>query len=212
MEKFIIKHKSFKKCVYLEEKVKPERFLWHVTNPGFYYNRESLYKFHDHWRDKFINNFRKSIMEKGLKFGQSNAIYAHNELSYLKEMYPLWIDDWVNIFFTPPNQISKGVENLKWMRKYDFWRIDTEIYDGPWYVDPFVHDEAQSCMKWVKPHNYVCTPYEIPPEAIQLFVFDQELYQEPFFVQEDGVASVSGRKKDMDGLVPFMFNGRRMAA
>ena len=147
-----------------------------------------------------------------MKFGKSYAIYAHNGLSHLKEMYPLWIDDWVNIFFTPPKNLSKGIENLKWMTKYDFWRIDTEIYDGPWYVDPFVYKEAQDCMKWVKPHNYVCTPYEVPPEALQLFRFDQELYQQPFFYQQEGAAIVSWKKKDMDGLVPYTFKSHRIAA
>ena len=209
MEKFIIQNKWFKKCLYLEEKVIPERYLWHVTNPGFYY-RDTKYKFHDHWREKYIRNFRKSILEKGLKFGKTNAVYAHNGLTRLKEMYPLWIDDWHNIFLTT-EKISRGIEDLNWMSKYDFWRIDTEIYDGPWYIDPFIYKEAQREMKWVKPHNYVCTPYEIPPAALQLFRFDQKLYQQPFFYQQEGVASVSGKKKDMDGLVPFMFSGRRVA-
>ena len=136
----------------------PERYVWHVTNR--FYGESQL--------DRF------SIATRGLRYEYSRyakAVFAHNRIADIRDFYPFTVDfmdyDWgeCNGYYAQP----------EFLENFDFWRIDTRIFKGKWYIDPNMKEELVWYVR-TRPINYICSPENIPPFALKLYEFDFELF------------------------------------
>jgi len=105
---------------------------------------------------------RKAILEFGLKLDASkhNCIFANNQSFNVIFMYPFCLEA-ENGRYRPNNLL-----------KYDFWRIDTHIFEADWYIDPNMKDGPIECMGDEK--YFVATETSIPFKALELFKVGQE--------------------------------------
>lgn len=154
----------------LVKKVNPPRFLWHVKHAG---------------RSSDLN-----IARFGLLKPKDYAVFAHNQLENFNDMYPYFMDS---------RDFETEVTGAEFY-DYSFWRIDTQIANVPWFIDPYCEDEPFIAS----PIHYLCTPNSIPKEALKLFNFDLDNYlkKEPKFKLKNGVAHIYGIRTDFDTLVP----------
>ena len=136
----------------------PERYVWHAST--LYYGEQRL--------DRF------SIATRGLMHDYSRyakAVFAHNRIADIRDFYPL-IVDFMDYEYGESNGSYIQPEFLE---GFDFWRIDTRVFKGKWYIDPNMKEE----LVWfdrTRPINYICTPENIPPAALKLYEFDFELF------------------------------------
>jgi hypothetical protein len=105
---------------------------------------------------------RKAILEFGLKpdVSKHNCIFANNQSFNVIFMYPFCLEA-KNGRYRPNNLL-----------KYDFWRIDTQIFEANWYIDPNMKDGPIEYMGDEK--YFVATETPIPCEATELFKVGQE--------------------------------------
>ena len=167
----IIKNSLTNTEYVLKKTITPDRFLWHVSKPK-YTNQQQ-----DH-----IPHRRNDILKNGLKFCHTNSVFAHNSIRLITEMYPIWMNSMeFNLSFSDMDRMIEEHKRLHWLKHYDFWRIDTDIYKGDWYIDPIIPGDLKFNPNLKStPHNYICTPNEIPTAALTLFKFDPYLIQEYF--------------------------------
>jgi hypothetical protein len=165
----------FKRSVTLENPVRNDRFLWHVT-----YNQK---------------NRNLLIARQGLALPLWGAVYAHQALPSFDFMYPYFVDreDW---FY--PNHRNDGAQ----FDDYAFWRIDTRLCAVTWYLDPGMESDSEYLN--VPHHHYLCTPNAIPPHALRLYRFNMDNYcfRNPKIVYSNGCALIRPIRSDFDTLEP----------
>lgn len=134
----------------------PARFVWHVSHRG--YGETDLETF---------SIARRGILRDYNHYGP--AVFAHNKLNSLTDFYPFCID-----FAFERGQPLSDLTPSRWFQSCGFWRIDTHIFNGTWYIDPNLKDGGHfGCGRAI---NFICTPEDIPPYALRYFEFDTDAY------------------------------------
>ena len=147
------KTRNRKNSIYTQ-KIKPRRYVWHVSraNPLLISRKGLLTNSHRH-------------------FGYENAVFAHNdnacETGPNWNWYPLLLDCWDWCFDKSVGFVDSDLEYGYRMESngYHFWRIDTTIYKGDWFIDTIAHNDfsGYACTD----HDfYIVTFNNIPPEAL----------------------------------------------
>jgi hypothetical protein len=140
----------------------PGRYLWHVSFP---------------WLDSTDNLRNFSIVSEGLKVKYSegyDAIFAHNRLYSISEFYPFTID--MNSFNDSFGGIPAPGSSILYA---DFWRIDTQAYNGKWYIDPNMKND---CFIYGNGHpiNFLCTPEDVPSYALKCYQLSLDVYLQEY--------------------------------
>lgn len=166
--------KKFKQSL---KKVKPARFVWHVT---------SLRLLKD-----------LSIAEAGIVRGMYGMVFANSFLTDFRDMYPYCIDRMWDFDDIPLHERSSCF-NI-----YSYWRIDTKAFNGQWYIDPNMEYDYE-CTYNGMPRNYICTDSDIPVSALKNFTFSRQNFEnrEPIVCMADGAGSYFSLVNDFDTLVP----------
>ena len=134
----------------------PARYVWHVTH---------LYCYEDLTTFSIAS---RGILREYCHYG--SAVFAHNKLTNLSSFYPFNID--LNSFEErrPLNDLTPS----GFLLGCGFWRIDNTIFKGKWYIDPNLKDGDH--FGDGTEINYICTPEDIPPQALKYYEFDMESY------------------------------------
>ncbi len=207
----------------VDVKVIPDRYLWHVSDSKFYLDRERNSPEEFEGLDEFIIeedeygrvtfSRRDKIKKEGLKTSDNWPVFAHNRIKKLTSMYPLWLDYTERYYSIYNDKDEEDFRMLRWLKRYDFWRIDTSVFDGPWFIDPVMREDLKSIKDpYLVPSNYVCTPCDVPPESLTLFQFDSFLYEKPGFYKDSKVVSVLPRIDQWDGMYPVPESMLKVAA
>jgi hypothetical protein len=121
-----------------------DRFVWHLS----------------------IKKYRKGIQTTGLE-PKKGLAFANSQCEEIDNMWH-WELDYRYVGLT---DLKDDVILNKICSAIDFWRIDTEIFEGNWYYDPIMKGWGDF------DYRYVCTPQHIPLEAITLYKFDLGTYR-----------------------------------
>ena len=109
---------------------------------------------------------RAMIHQLGLRsdFSEHLCIFANNQSELLGWFYPFCLDHY------------RGVETEDLaFEDWDFWCIDTSLFEASWYVDPLmaVGKDRMSPEDWYyfagHESHFVCAEVCIPPTALTLF-------------------------------------------
>jgi hypothetical protein len=144
--------RNIKNSIYTR-KIKPRRYVWHVSlaNP-LLISRKGL------------------LTSSDRRLGYENAVFAHNakvgdDGPGSQSWFPLMMDWWhwdKSVGF-----VDCDLEEAYWLQSYDFWRIDTTIYKGDWFVDTIAQNDFCGIV-WAANHRnlFIVTFDNIPPEAL----------------------------------------------
>lgn len=155
--------------LYSLEPIKPKRFIWHVT----------------------AKRNRESISRRGL-IPHEKLVFANNQNLSIQKMWRVMdnlYEAWVYFLFSDRHAFDWTAERDLICKDLDFWRIDTEISECQWFIDPFLANGYDHCGG-LSARHYICTPQRIFPEALQLYTFDAAMENKLFIKQYDGCASV----------------------
>lgn len=177
----------------LEKVLKPQRYLWHVTTKEIRLGFQRT-------EDPF--GLRKKILKEGLICNDFEkwALFANNGLTKPQFLFPFCIDH-----FMFGDGVKRIMENM--MTDYDFWRIDTLLYNGDWYIDPKMEAGIKKTYTRLNKYWYLCTKNNIPPSALTLFTFKETNLNEIGKLKlnfSDGAASVSTNRWQ-DNLTPHIW-------
>ena len=154
--------------------VQTSRYLWHIKYDSY--------------------NSDLKIAANGLLCPKNYAVFAHTHNFGFNDMYPYFMDFW---------DFDIQVLDLECQfSAYSFWRIDTNLANVDWFIDPNMKEDSELLGYNYK--NYVCTLNSIPNYALKLFKYDRDRYvtKRPFITRGNGVASVRPYRNDIDSLVP----------
>lgn len=158
-----------KNIQFVPKKIKPNRFLFHVSHPS---NRLAILK-----NGLLVLNKKDSLIP--------NGIYAHNtnqEPNF--SWYPFaFIGEYDNSLF----------QDLCPVKHYDYWRIDTSLLPNEWYLDHAATDDYQLIYYSNPKHLFVYSLEKIPVNALKLFRFQQEKHVQ--YLGENGVLHVRNSKE-----------------
>jgi hypothetical protein len=135
----------------------PARYVWHVSHRGY-------------GRVADLETFsiaKRGILREYNHYGP--AVFAHNRLYDLAVFYPFNIDMDAFANFT----INGEPAPSGFFLSCGYWRIDTRIFKGKWYVDPNLKNDLD--FKCNRAIHYICTPEDIPSCALRYFEFDMEV-------------------------------------
>jgi hypothetical protein len=185
-----MKPKTFAEKINKSEEISVRGYLWHIS-----YEKNDL-----------------NILQRGLICGNRGAICAHNKINS-------WFDTYQNnfeafeslLFYNNIIQPSKEKELEKFnnrllnglvVSEYSFWRIDPNIANVSWYLDPLMKEDYKLCN--ALPINYICSTQDISIDALKLFKLDFESYlaEKPIIKIKEGVTSYIHRQDPMDYLQP----------
>jgi len=157
--------------------IKTTRYLWHVTDNNPEVNL--------------------SIASEGLICDKDYAVFAHNNVQDFNALFPY--------IFTSKLSWMGCEEHDKFnaLLRFSFWRIDTSLVDGEWYVDPNMERDLHRVRGLkVTSSNFVCTLVNVPPAALKLFQIDFERFfcKKPTVAVRAGVTSVYMPRRDFDCL------------
>ena len=147
-------HENFLPRMMRQEKVIPDRYVWHVTD-----DQNSDFK-------------RFSIAKEGLKAGYGNfkAVFANNGLSSITHFYPLNIEVYMwrqcRDYYRP---FLRDMDEA--MLLCDFWRIDTHAFNAEWSLDPNMKSYNRSYK-----NSFICTTQDIPADALSLYKVDPDVF------------------------------------
>ena len=142
-----------KNIQFVPKKIKPNRFLFHVSHPS---NRLAILK-----NGLLVLNKKDSLIP--------NGIYAHNTIQEPNfSWYPFaFIGEYDNSLF----------QDLCPVKHYDYWRIDTSLLPNEWYLDHAASDDYQLIYNSNPKHLFTYSTENIPLFALQLFKFQKEEYR-----------------------------------
>jgi hypothetical protein len=145
----------------LEKVLTPQRYVWHTSY-------RDLKRSHRPPDSDF--GLREKIRREGLICRENWAVFANNGLIKPEFIFPFCID---HFSFCDTVQVVMNT-----MTRYDFWRIDTEVYKGEWFVDPLMTCDIEKRYQRMNKHWFVCTLGNIPPSALKLFTFENTAIEE----------------------------------
>lgn len=135
---------------FLKEKIKPSRYLWHVT--------------------KKCDIFDYSIAKDGIICPKGYAVFANHNLHHLLNMYPISIDcNWEDYFF---------IDSYSFWR-IDTYELDVQWYIDPFMKGDLDYFSAINQYNF-NPSNFVCTPHSIPSYALELYEIYSDTKFNPF--------------------------------
>ncbi len=129
----------------------PDRFVWHLT--GAFSKR------------------RKGILTYGL-LPVGGLVFANTYCFALNEMWH-WEFEWR---YCGRTELQDDLALAQICRSIDFWRIDTQKVKAKWYKDPNLNPYYLFNGQNIG-HRYICTPQNIPTNAIELYKFDLKKYR-----------------------------------
>ena len=145
------KTRNRKNTIYTQ-KIKPRRYVWHISgaNP-LLISRKGL------------------LTSSNRRLGYETAVFANNDevddFGPSLDWFPLIMAyyDWdMSVGF-----VDNDLQRAYWMQHYGFWRIDTTIYKGDWFVDTIAQNDFCNSGWGVEDYNlYIVTFDNIPPEAL----------------------------------------------
>lgn len=144
------------------KKIKPERFVYHLTYGG---------ELSGISEDTLFEN-RMSFATEGIhgKDKGTPGVWANNQIKDIDRLWPIPIDSWDFCFANLGDWW-----HLKMYYFYDVWRIDTTRFDADWYIDP-VMTKTETAAYGVFPDDYVYTENSVPPHALKVFTLDMMGY------------------------------------
>lgn len=153
-----------------ENRIIPERYVWHVSNSfeewKFTFKNRGMD--FEYFKTHYVPMLRRKIALEGLCFKNYNAVFAHNGQLPPYQMHPIWLD----ICFSRSLTYYHELGDYRFLTDYTFWRIDTRNLDIPWYVDPFMgHGDRRLIDGYPDQNKYILTPNQIPPTAITCFEY-----------------------------------------
>ena len=124
---------------------------------------------------------RDTIFKFGLRPDKSehNCVFANNHGKKITLFYPFCLEIYNDTFRN---------ENLI---KYDYWRIDTTLFDADWYIDPNMKNGPKEYME--DNQDYIATESRIPKYAMDLFEVLDVFYIKKMYVVVSGKDKIKGR-------------------
>ena len=127
-----------------------------------------------------------SIGADGILAVKDGYVYANNQSHQLLDMWPIPIDKWD---FTETYELG--------LRRYTWWRIDTEISDFEWEIDPIMIQD-QGIYTSLPMTCYIRTKASIDPKYLTPFRFDRNINNKMDVQIEEGVTSISSPSNGLE--------------
>jgi hypothetical protein len=127
-----------------------------------------------------------SIGADGILTGKDGYVYANNQSHQLQDMWPIPIDKW-------DFQEAYELE----LTRYTWWRIDTEIIDFEWEIDPIMMKDKEFYTS-LPATCYIRTKAVIDPNYLTPFRFNRNIENEMVVQIESGVTSISSPSSGLE--------------
>lgn len=141
------------------------------NNPSSMYYKGELLTLEIASPDRFVwhltlgmESRRENILTNGL-LPLHGMVFANTNCYAVEEMW-YWSFDYL-YDVSLHTELQLDLQCYKVCCSIDFWRIDTQKLECKWYLDQNLSYSS----------NYICTPQNIPTNAIELYKFDLKKYR-----------------------------------